>query len=63
MHKEKYLHRDVSIRNLLFNDDEEDPESKSEEGYRNGMLIDFDYAVLDDETREVNDGERTVSVD
>ena len=63
LHKEKYLHRDVSIRNLLFNDDEEDPESKSEEGYRNGMLIDFDYAVLDDETREVNDGERTVSVD
>ena len=42
----------------MFND-----EHKSEDGYRDGLLIDFDYAVRNDANREIGLLERTVSLD
>ena len=58
LYENGYLHRDISVRNLLFNDE---PQLVSKSGLRDGLLIDFDYAVPDDENRTKSTTHRTVS--
>jgi serine/threonine protein kinase len=55
LHKKKYLHRDISMKNILIDDSGEETN-----GLRNGLLIDFDYAIHDLDNREVGGLHRTV---
>ena len=54
-HEKKYLHRDISLRNILLGG------KANGDGERNGLLIDFDYAVSSILERVISLGHRTVS--
>jgi serine/threonine protein kinase len=55
LHEEGYLHRDISMKNTLIDDSGEETD-----GLRDGLLIDFDYAIHDLDNRAVGDLHRTV---
>lgn len=46
------LHRDISANNLMF--------KRGTEAVRNGILIDFDFAIRGTEHREIAKAERSV---
>ena len=49
------VHRDISLDNIILV-----PETPKR--WRTGYIIDFDYAIKDEQGREIASGERTVSI-
>lgn len=54
MKEKHYIHRDISLRNIMLGGEE------NEKGERNGVLIDFDYAIRQLAGRILASAQRTV---